>query len=262
MKKALARTLIALSLPAVALLAPLGAMADEPPSVAESVVFSYDIADGQKFAEAIKEHTTFRSENGDPRSWQVYTPTLGDDLQRIAIRACCYEWKDMDSYEAWQDENPKFRQHWYDTAGKFVKSYGHNFSVIDWENSNWGSDSGPYKLIAVNEYHVKPSHAAQFNQARIAISQIALDQGWASEGHTWLWSSSVGGALSYSIVIPHADYAGLAHDDNAFAVFLTSKLGEEKANELMNDFMEGVYKTEFQLWRHHPDLSMSLEDPE
>jgi hypothetical protein len=262
MKKVLAKTLIALSLSAMALLAPLGAAAEQPPSVAEFVVFSYDIGDGRKFSGAIKDHMAYRSENGDPRSWQVYTPTVGDDLQRIAIRACCHEWKDMDSYEAWQNENPEFRQHWYDTAGQYVKSYGHDFSVIDWENSNWGSDAGPYKLIAVNEYHVKPSHAAQFNRARIAISQIALDQGWASEGHTWLWSSTLGGGLSYSIVIPHANYAGLAHDDNAFAAFLTGKLGEEKANELMADFMEGVYKTEFQLWQHQPELSMSLEDSE
>lgn len=260
MKKAICKHLFTSVVLSGALLTALPAVAQDVPPLAESVVFSYDIADGPAFMAAIKEHTAFRMENGDPRSWQVYTPTLGDDLQRVVIRGCCYEWKDMDSYDAWSQENPAFMQNWRETAGPFMKSYGHEFHVIDWDNSHWGADDGPFRFVAVTTYHIKPSHVTQFEEARRTVSQIALDQGWANDDRVWLWSSSVGGGTEYSLVIPHANYADMDLDDSAFAAFLTGKLGEDRAREVMSNFMSSIEKTEFQLWEHHPDLSMNMED--
>ena len=40
----------------------------------------------------------FRSEHGDPWRWDAYTPLLGDDLDRFAVRSCCHNWADIDTY--------------------------------------------------------------------------------------------------------------------------------------------------------------------
>jgi hypothetical protein len=101
MKKA--STMILFSLLASMLyLLPLSAVAeDEPGPLAEMWLVTVKNGYLGNFHAALKEHTAFRVENGEPWKWQVYTPVVGKNLDQVAIRYCCVSWADVDSYEQW-----------------------------------------------------------------------------------------------------------------------------------------------------------------
>ena len=92
------------------------------------------------------------------------------------------------------------------------------------------------------------------------MSQIAIEQGWATDDHVWLWASSIGGEPNQSIVIPHANYSSMARDEDSFMRFLSKKMGDDAANQLMETLLGAIESSHFQIWEHRPGLSMSTED--
>ena len=256
-RKAVFRALSVLA--ALTLLAPTFAAAqDSPPPLAEMWVLAAKPDHGDEFRSAIKEHMAFRAEHGDPRAWQAYTPVLGDDLNRLAVRFCCIDWADVDSYREWNMSAPEVGEHYDETVAPHVASAEHYFETIDWANSHWSETAGPHRVFAVTNWAIKPGHSIEFDAARDKMSQIAIDQGWASDSRNWLWMSRIGGSPQQSIVVPHRNFAGFDQAEDNFFRFLTEKLGsEEAAIDLIRQFEGATTGSEFQIWVHRENLSMA-----
>lgn len=234
---------------------------DVPPELAEIWLLEPKPGHSKEFFAGITAHMAFRHEQGDPRAWQAYTPVLGDALNRLAVRFCCISWADVDAYDAWQEGQPDMQAHFEEHVTPHIASAAHYFESIDWANSHWSDARAPYELFAVTEYLVEPENAEQFDAARVKMSQIALQQGWASDDNVWLWMSTIGGAPVQSIVIPHRNYADIENGEQSFMAFLADKLGSaEEAAELVQEFLGASEGSNYQLWKHHPDLSMPESD--
>lgn len=249
-------------LSALVLLAPALLMAEEPPPpLAEIWILASEPGHGDQFEAAIKEHMAFRAEHGDPRAWQAYTPVLGDELNRVAVRYCCINWADVDSYREWSMNATEVGEHFEEHVAPHVASATHYFETIDWANSHWSGAGGPYRLFAVTAWDIKPGQDAELSAAVDKMSQIAIEQGWASDTRNWLWMSRVGGSPQLSIVIPHRNYAGLEQEEDTFFRFLSEHLGsEEKAAEVFQQFGNATTGSDFQIWAHRDDLSMAEND--
>jgi len=241
-------------LPAVAL------AEDSPPPLAEMWVVTVKPGHGPDFYKAIGEHMKFRSENGDPRAWQSYSPLLGDALNRLAIRFCCFKWGDQDSYLEWSKGADQLEAHFNEHVAPHAAKFEHYFETMDWENSHWPESGGPYNLFAVTEWDVIPGHAADFKAARDKILQIALNQGWATDDHAWLWASTIGGAPQESIIIPHKNFASMDRDEETFSRFLSKHLGDEAAAALLKQFAGATRGSNFQIWELQEQYSMSSGD--
>jgi hypothetical protein len=254
-KCALVRSLLLLA--ALSVFA-LGATAQEmPPKLAEVWVLEIKPGQGEAFRAAVKAHVELRQEQGDPRSWQAYVPVLGDALNRFVVRQCCFEWADVDAHRQWDSEHPAVGAHYVEHLAPHVDSVAHHFETVDWANSRWNEAGGPYHLFAVTEFRVDPANSRAFDEARVKMSQIAIQAGWAAGGRSWLWLSSIGGSPTQAIVIPHRDFASLEGAQPGFADFLAEQLGSpEKAAELLQSFMGAVGEIDYQIWEHEPDLSM------
>jgi len=233
---------------------------DSPPPLAEMWTVTPKADQQSEFYEALAEHMAFRSENGDPRDWQVYTPLLGDDLGRVAIRACCFSWADQDAYREWSEQNEKVNAHFSEHVAPHSDKWEHYFETLDWKNSHWDEEGGPYKLFAVTEFAVKPGHDAEFKAARDKILQVALNQGWATDDHPWLWASTVGGKPTESIIIPHKNFASMDRDEETFSRFLSRHMGEDAASELLKQFGSSTRGSNFQIWEHQEKYSMGNDD--
>ena len=240
-------------------LLPLSAMAeDEPGSLAEMWMVTVKSGHQGNFQQALKDHSAFRAEHGDPRKWQAYAAVVGKNFDQIAIRYCCVNWADVDSYEQWSRGNPDIARHWYETVGPHVEKVEHYFEQIDWDNSNWSEAAGSSRLFGVREWTIKGGHAADFAVAREKMSQIAIDQGWATAGKNWLWATTIGGKETESIVVSYNNYAAMAPGQESFFAFLASKMGSEKAaGDLLKTFSSATWGAEYTVWEHRPDLSMS-----
>ena len=248
-------------LAALALLLPAAGQADEaPPPLSAMWIITPKEGHDAEFRKALAEHMAFRSEHGDPRTWEVYTPVLGDELDRYAIRFCCFNWADQDSYEAWMDGHSEIRDHLQANLSPHTGKVAHYFESIDWADSHWVDSDTSYRFFAVTEFNIKPGKGLDFTKARSKMSQIALNQGWATDSRPWIWASVVGGKPVESIIIPHLNYASFDRGEETFINFLSRQLGEESAAELVNEFAETAWSTDFQIWAYQADLSMSKED--
>jgi hypothetical protein len=232
---------------------------DSPPPLAEMWIVTPKDGHGSEFYEALTEHMKFRSEHGDPRQWQSYRPLLGDELNRLAIRYCCFNWADQDEYKAWGQEAAEVNEHFEEHVAPHAAKWEHYFEEMGWANSHWKEEDGPYTLFAVTEFNIKPGHGADFDAARDKMSQIALNQGWASN-HVWLWGTTIGGKAQESIIIPHKNFASMARDEDSFLRFLSKHMGEDAASGLLKQFSEASWSTNFQIWEHAEKLSMDDSD--
>ena len=230
------------------------------PPLAEMWMMTIKPGHGPEFNKALAEHVKFRSENGDPRDWQTYTPLLGEELNRAGVRYCCFNWADLDSYREWGKNNEKVGEHFDKHVAPHVDHYAHYFETMHWNNSHWADSADGATLYAVTEFHVKPGHGADFRAARDKLLQIALNQGWATEDHSWIWTSTIGGAPVEGIVIPYKNFAGLDREADSFSRFLAEHLGEDGAAELMKTFASSTSGSNYQIWEHQKDLSMESGD--
>jgi len=234
---------------------------DEPGSIVEMWVIVPKAGHETELNAALEKHMAFRSEQGDPWQWVAYTPLLGEDLGRVAVRSCCHKWADVDTYAEWSKSNSQVGAHFGEHVAPHVEKYEHYFEKIDWANSHWNSEGGPYKFYGVTEFAIKAGHDAEFTAALEKMSQIAIEQGWANDDRNWIWSSTIGGKSVVSIVVPYENFAGMAGSGEDFGAFLARQLGSaEAAADLMKQFSGSTWGSDYQIWVHETELSMSAED--
>lgn len=261
MKKPSTKLLLGL-LASMFFMLPPGAMAeDEPGSLAEEWLITVKNGYLGNFMEALKEHTAVRAEHEDPRNWQVYTSVVGSDTNQIIIRHCCVNWTDVDSYEQWSRSNPEVAQNYYEVVAPHVDKIEHYFQTIDYKNSHWNEGASSSRLYGVTTWSIKGGSSADFSSALEKMSQIAIDQGWATDERSWSWSSRIGGRESRSLVVPYKNYAAMQPGEESFYAFLAKNMGsEEAAGELFKKFSGASWGPEYTVWEHRPDLSMGGDD--
>ena len=243
-------------------LSPISAIAqDNPPPLSEIWMVTPKAGHLGDFQAALKAHTNVRKEHGDPQAWQVYSSIVGDDLNQYAIRHCCSSWADLDAYAKWNEANPAVLGHWMETVAPHVEKIQHYFDQIDWNNSRWAADEGPFRYFAVTEWGTKGGQEADFTAARKVMSQVAINQGWATTGKNWIWTTTIGGKDRNAIVIPHKNFAGMAPGEETFFEFLSKHMGSaEAAGDLLKKFSSATWGSELTVWEHLPGLSMSEEE--
>ena len=242
---------------ALIILAPGAAARELPPKLAEMWVLTIKPGQGEAFRAGIRAHVEFREEMGDPRAWQAYVPLLGDALNRFGVRHCCVEWANVDAHRKWDADHPEVGAHFVEHVAPHVASSAHYFETVDWANSHWSDAGGPYRLFAVTEFRLDPANSLAFDQARIKLSQIAIQNGWASDDHSWLWLSTIGEEPVQAIVVPHRDFASLEGGQPSFGEFLAEQMGSpEKAAEVLQALMTQARSIDYQIWEHQPDFSM------
>jgi hypothetical protein len=238
----------------------VGAAEDSPPPLAEMWIVTPKADHGTEFYKAIGEHMAFRSEHGDPREWQAYNPLLGDELNRLAIRYCCFNWADQDGYQEWEEQAEEISAHFNEHVAPHAENWEHVFETMEWEQSHWPDDDSQFNLFAVTEFYVKPGEAAEFKAARDQILQIALNQGWATDDRAWLWASTIGGKPHQSIIIPHKNYASMDRGEESFSSFLAKHMGDEASAALLKQFSSSTRGSNFQIWVRQEEYSMSSGD--
>lgn len=205
------------------------------------------------FESALKAHLQHRTELGDPRNWQVYSPVTGSNLNTYLLRACCHTWADNDAYQAWSEAN-KTLEHWMVNVDEHVESYTHSISTMDFKNSNWPEDGAAVNFVGVTDFMIKPGHRGGFETSKALLSNHLKAGNWPRR---WGWGDTVNGPDIAFVASGYADYAGMATPEKGFMALLAEQMGSsEQAQAAMGDFMSHVAGTDYQIYRWHSDLSM------
>lgn len=204
----------------------------------------------QELEEAMREHVKFRRANQDPREWHFYTPVLGHKLNRIAVRANRFTWKDMDSYREWTMKQG-INKHWEETAGQYVDHYHHYLSVEDDENSHWGPDV-KYKYVGVTSYTPKLGHRSAIEEDMKMMVNAAKAQQWP---YNWAFSSEVGGRGELTLAVPYDNWGAMAPPEQTFAELLVKHMGDEdKAGALLERWAGHFEEISYNIWALRSDL--------
>jgi hypothetical protein len=203
----------------------------------------------EQFAEAVAAHMQFRVDAGEERTWQGYRVAVGHTLNVIQFRSCCFEWAGLDAHEA-EDTEKGLSANWNENVGQYVDHYHHYLETVDWENSHWPfpdeSTEGPY--YGVTTWTHKQGRGPESNQARVKLSELAKEHGWADAGNEWLWLSREAGRPTTMIVSPHANFADMAPAEQSFFELLTENIGEEEAGEVFAAFSSGFTDSDYTVW--------------
>lgn len=203
-----------------------------------------------ELAFAISEHATFRKSLKDPKSWQVYTPVLGDNLNAFVIRSCCTDWAGMDEHEQW-DMASKASEHWNKTAGSLVGKYIHNFDKWDMSVSNW-PDNTEHKFVGLTTYRVKIGHWRDMKADMKLMSEAAKAQKWP---YRWAWGHSIAGEGELKLAIAYTNFAAMEPPEKSFSSMLAEHMGsEEKAAELIKRWLSHFDHIEYNIYRLRLDI--------
>lgn len=212
-----------------------------------------------EFETALKAHMAVRKDNGDSRQWDVYTPVTGENLNDYVIRACCFNWADFDGFTAWDKNKPTVMQDWFANVDMHVEHYAHFFEEIDMDNSHWPDDGKTAAYVGVTEFYIAPGAASEFATARGEMSQVAINQGWATPDHQWVWGDQIGGKPTNFLAVGFENYADMAPGEQSFFEFLAEKMGAEMAANLLNKFSSSTHGSEYTIYQHRTDLSTSMD---
>ena len=243
----------------VALLFSINALADEhdqsPGAISDVGVFAVKRGKEAEFTAAMKEHIVARKEMGEGRHWYGYRAEVGHHPGVIMYRSAPMSYADHDAYL--QGDFTEIDAAFGENIDPLVDHYHHYIESYDWKNSHWPNDestAGPLFTEVSRKWRPGGNYAS--NQARERMSQIALNNGWAEKGHQWLWVNRRGGEPTQSLVLPDANYAGMAPTDDDFGDWLTEQVGSpEEAGEIFETWLAGFSSTNVTVWRHDPEIS-------
>ena len=210
-----------------------------------------------QFTEAMQAHIAFRAEAGETLGWGAYRVVAGHDISPIAFRKCCFEWADLDTYEAEYAElglDANFNEN----VDQYVDHYHHYLERIDWENSNWPENDGPF--YGVTTWTIKQGAGPGTEEARKKMSDVALNQGWSEAGHNWVWLTRIVGKPMLQIVTSKKNFADFEPSKPSFFEFFTEQLGAEEAGAVFNQFGSGFTSSDYTIWRHDESLSTPSDD--
>jgi len=218
--------------------------------LAETWVITPKIGQSEAMLAGIKKHRDYRENLEDPRAWRFYSPILGDQLDKVAIRTFGSSWADMDTYREWSTKNDS-QQNFNMNVDKYVSNYQHYISVIDAENSDWGPEI-KYRYVGVTSYTVKNGHRAAIEQDKKIMSDAAKAKNWP---FNWQWSDSVSGKDTLMLAVPYKDWGSMAPPETTFAQVLAKHLGNEtEAKTVLERWSSHFTATEYNVWGLREDM--------
>jgi hypothetical protein len=205
------------------------AIAEEDQSfpMVEEWVISAKAGSEDEFMDALKAHATWRRDNGDPWTWNIYTPQTGRMDTGVLIRSTDHSYSDIATYGA-SEFNQKAVRHWDETVAPYTgvatRYLRFQTPVRYWPDEN-------YDYLLISQIDSKPDSSASLIKAAAVLHDIVREAGLESVGgleYTW-----AGGGPAYQYVDAYKDWEStspgspLATEMNKLIV---EKLGEEKAN--------------------------------
>lgn len=239
---------------------PLGALADShekaemPGPLTDVWIVAPKAGMGDEFTNAAKKHMAFRAKAGESRTWMAFRPVIGDKMNVVHFRACCFDYADQDAFLE-EEEKLGLGADWGENVDQYVDHYHHYLDVNDWENSHWpeGTD-GPY--YGATSWTWKQGTGPGSEEMRKQFSQMAKTEGWASADHNWIWLERIGGDDTLAIVSSFESYADMAPDEQSFFEFVAEKTGsKEKASEMFKTFGSGFESSSYTVWKYDAELS-------
>lgn len=203
--------------------------------------------------EAMKAHNAWRTENGDPWSWNLYHRVSGGDLNHWYLRSPGHTYADLDAYRD-SDFSQKAFEHWSANVDQYVAEYRTHLAEAVPELGHTQPDDGPYEYFWVYTYHIKAGMGRPFYAAAETITKALKEANWPE---TWWFTWQLDGERmpAMSLVIPSANWAGFAEPAESAYDAVAAAKGEATAKQMWEALFSTVESVSSTVYHRHADLS-------
>lgn len=208
--------------------------------------------EGADFAAALKKHSEWRKQQGDPWTWIVYQVVNGKNLGDYVIRSGDHSWSDFDDYEEFSIKGaPEF----YKAVGSHIKSVSSMITAGDTVNVDWPENPADVNLLSVITFNLKPGQVPAFRQA-VNKYHTAIQENNRETYYSFAWNVNGAKGPSATLVIPYKNWADMQGPEESMREFMMRVLGEEDAQKLYEDFNSTFTSSESMIVRVRMDLSV------
>lgn len=221
---------------------------------AQHLVQVYELTpkDGQQaaFEAALQRHGEWREANGDPWRWDVYQVVQGENHGIFMVRSWGHSWSDLDAYS--EGFGGEAVDHYNATVAPLVKETRSYISEVDRARSYF--HPGGWSLAEVFTYKLKPGKSEDWLEAVQAIRDAYEQENRPQYFETF--HRIVGAGVSHGrIAILHENYADFRDEDWSPLEVVQAVYGEEKAEELSDQYNDSYSSLYNMVIRPRPDLS-------
>lgn len=205
---------------------------------------------------AIRDHAQWRKANGDPWTWQVYTPETGPDLGLFMIRSSNHSWADFDAYD--QGFAQTGLANWNVNVAPLVETSSSSIEMTLPDSLNQTPAEGTAIQFAnVTAFHLRPGMEQQFNRLVAQAVGVLKKAKWPGY---WVWVTPMSGGPDMDAAVHLAglfpNWASMKEPDPNFAAVMTRALGQNGFNTWMSSMNETLRGTTEVTYRFRPDLSV------
>lgn len=204
---------------------------------------------------AIRAHSEWRQENGDPWSWDLWQVTQGEGTGDFVARSDGHAWADFDAYEA-SGFGARAQAHFWSTVGPLLASDIGWIEATDTAHRRLPENTDGIRVVVLYTYHLKPDMTQEFDEAVAQIHDAIVDADYAI--HYAFHYPEVGGTSpAATLALLYEDYTGMEPPETSMMEIMEEAYGEEEA-QAINESFAGTY-THVTSWMvvRRPDLSVT-----
>jgi len=211
---------------------------------------------GQALWEALKAHAAYRTQQGDPWTWRMYSVVNGKGLGNYVVRSGGHHWADFDAYDT-ASAKLNLSEHFNKTVQPHLAYVSSTINMDDDAHSHW-VDNDNYRLFSITRYAIIPGKIGQFETALGEIHKGLQKQKWAK---SYAFVNVVNGASGPTriLVLPRENWANFEAPKPSVMQVLASEYGKDKTEDMLNRYGSSYSSAQSSVIRYLPELSVLHE---
>ncbi len=224
---------------------------DEPGNLARAFFLTIKPGMTQQFEAAYKQHIAWHRQQNDTWEWHTWQYETGAQLGQYLVRTPGHHWEDFDAHAEFSAaDTADFSA----GAGQYVESVSSTFSRVLPKVSRWPEGDAMPAFVEVLTFRLRYGAGREFNYAIKKINEAINKSDWPVH-YAWLTTVSGGKLGTYTLVLPHKNWADYQDPEKSFEAMLEEVYGRVEAEKLLKAFTKSVLSESSQILRFRPELS-------
>lgn len=224
---------------------------DEPGTLARGFFLTIKPGMTQQFEAAYKQHIAWHRQQNDTWTWHTWQYETGERLGQYLVRTPGHHWEDFDAHAEFSAADTA---DFVAGAGQYVESVSSTFSRVLPKVSRWPEGDARPAFVEVLTFRLRYGAGREFNYAIKKINEAINKSDWPVH-YAWLTTVSGGELGTYTLVLPHKNWAGFKDPEKSFPAMLEEVYGRVGAGKVLKAFTKSVLSESSQIARFRPDLS-------
>lgn len=228
-----------------------------PHAAAQELARIYHVTpeNGAAFEAALAKHVRDRIDHDDPWSWDVLQEVVGEDLGDFFYRSGGHSWADFDAYD--QGFGADAGLHYEIDVAPLVEETSMWITQEDTAHLRLPADQEwpDIDYIELITYHLQPGKERQFSQVIGTIHDAIEEADWPVR-YAWAHPVLGQGGPRMTLAVFHEDWADFQEPATPFMEMLREQLGDDEAQEVMQQLGDSYRYVESAVLRWRKDLSV------